>query len=256
MEWGVHLIRTMKNSRLRLGLGAPLLLSVAMLAACGNGNDDQATLAVEEVVEAAPAPAPPVADAAAPAVVTEMPVEPAPAAETPAPPAEAPAPPAAPAVAAAAEPPPADAGGSPAVLEGNATAIESATILIGDTRVMLYGLESVYPPQTCSIGGQTWECWAAAVRQLQTYLAESPVRCTPVAPPDFAGRILALCEQNGESLNARYVRSGFALAIESEMPEYAALEAEARADAIGLWQGQFTEPAVYRSQHGIMATRP
>ncbi|MHA1560449.1 MAG: thermonuclease family protein, partial [Alphaproteobacteria bacterium] len=139
---------------------------------------------------------------------------------------------------------------------GEATAVESATILIGDTRIMLYGLESVYPPQTCSIDGQIWECWAAAFRQLQTYLAEGPVSCTPVGAPDIMGRVLALCDLSGESLNARYVRSGFALAIEVEMPEYALVEEAAREEGIGLWQGVFIEPGDFRLSRGIFVRRP
>ena len=143
-----------------------------------------------------------------------------------------------------------------APISGAATAIESAIIIVNERRVMLYGLESMHPPQRCNIGGEVWECWAAAVRQLQTFLAESPVTCTPVEPPDFLGRVLALCEQNGESLNERYVRSGFALAIEDEMPEYAEAEAAARAEGIGLWQGVFQEPADFRENRGIQVIRP
>jgi len=139
---------------------------------------------------------------------------------------------------------------------GTATAIESAVIAIGETRIMLYGLESMYPPMSCSIDGQTWECWAAAFRQLQTLLDEGPVSCTPAGEPDIMGRLLALCEVNGESLNERYVRSGFALAIEAEMPEYAAIEAEAREEGIGLWQGVFVEPADFRRSRGIFMLRP
>ncbi len=143
-----------------------------------------------------------------------------------------------------------------ALIIGMATARESATFEVDGRRVLLYGLESVHPPQRCSIGGQVWECWAAAVRQLQTYIAEGPVTCTPVELPDVFGRVLAICEQNGEVLNERYVRSGFALAIEDEMPEYAALEAAARAEGIGLWQGVFQEPRDFRADRGIDAIRP
>lgn len=148
---------------------------------------------------------------------------------------------------------PEDDGG---LIVGTAEAIESATLMVDGTRVMLYGLESVYPPQICYIGGEPWECWAAAVRQLQTILSDGPVECTPMAPPDYIRRELALCEINGESLNERYIRSGFALAIEDEMPEYAAIEEAARAEGIGLWQGQFQEPHDFRLSRGITARRP
>ena len=143
-----------------------------------------------------------------------------------------------------------------APLVGMATAVESAVLEMNGTRVMLYGVESVHPPQTCRIGGETWECWPAAVRQLQTFLAEQPVTCRPVEQPDYMGRVLALCEQGGASLNERYVRSGFGLAIEKEMPEYAAAEAQAKAERIGLWQGTFQEPSEWRADQGIEVIRP
>ena len=220
-----------------------LFLALTLVAACsGEDSEDtggQAEAPVEGLAQADPNPGPvdpePAPEPAAP--------EPEPAAPEPEPAAPEPEP---------AAPEPAADG----VLVGDATAIESATIMIGETRVMLYGLETVYPPQICYIDGQAWECWAAAVRQLQTLIGESPVECIPVAPPDYLGRVLALCEQNGVSLNERYVRSGFALAIESEMPEYAALEAVAREEGIGLWQGAFVEPAAFRESRGIMQLRP
>jgi len=226
-----------------------LFFALALVAGCSGDDPEEAAGPAEEVVEAGSADVPePVAVSAEPAASPGAVEPPVPVAAGPEPVAEPAAEPATP------EPvqPPAAEG----VLAGEATAIESATIMIGATRVMLYGLESVYPPQDCYIDGQVWECWAAAVRQLQTYLAESPVSCTPVGEPDYLGRVLGLCEQNGESLNERYVRSGFALAIETEMPEYAAAEAAAREEGIGLWQGQFQEPAAFRQSRGIMVTRP
>ena len=258
------------------GLTAISLIAMLSLAACsGEETTDDADQAEPAALAepAATTETPEPAAAAAPAVETEpaaTPPEVAPAAEaapaedgaTPlaeATPAgdETPAEEAAPA---AEETPPAEptdtAAADDGTITGTATAVEAAIIEVDGTRIMLYGLETVYPPQSCTIDGQIWECWAAAFRQLQTYLDEGPVTCTPVAAPDVMRRVLALCEQNGESLNARYVRSGFALAIESEMPEYAALEQAAREEGIGLWQGTFTEPADFRRSRGIFVLRP
>ena len=234
---------------IRFGSAATVLAaSFVILAACSNNDDDEEPeltepaavepAAVEpaavEPIEVEPAVVEPAAQAA--------PIEPAPAPDEPAIVVDSPA--------------PAIVVQEDGKIVGEASAIESATIQIGDTRIMLYGLESVYPPQTCSIDGQMWECWAAAFRQLQTYLGEGPVSCTPIGVPDILGRVLALCEVAGESLNERYVRSGFALAIEDEMPEYATAEAAAREEGIGLWQGAFMEPGDFRLSRGIFMRRP
>lgn len=272
--------------KVKLGSVAVALAATLALAACG-GDDDTDTQEPEIVGAADETPVPqeeaapaedPVADEPAPAeeVAAEEPA--ADPADDPTVPAEEVTPPQEevaleddePAIqepvlsADEGEDEPAVAADDPAepsvddegLIVGVAEAIESATIMVNETRVMLYGLESVYPPQTCYIDGEPWQCWAAAVRQLQTILTDGPVECTPVGPPDYIRRELALCEINGESLNERYVRSGFALAIEDEMPEYAAIEEAARAEGIGLWQGQFQEPHDFRISRGITARRP
>ena len=123
-------------------------------------------------------------------------------------------------------------------------------------RILLFGIDTVEPPQTCSINGERWECWPAVVRQLQTFLAESPVTCTPAGPPDIFRRMLALCEQGGVSLHERMVRTGFALAVPEEMPAYVEIEAAARAERIGLWQGRFQLPSEFRADRDIQMRRP
>lgn len=139
---------------------------------------------------------------------------------------------------------------------GIAEAVEGDVIRLGRTRILLYGIDTVEPPQICSINGQLWECWPATVRALQTILAEGPVTCTPVDRPDVFGRILALCEVNGESVAARMVQNGFAIVWEDEMPEYLPLQEAAQQERIGLWQGEFQQPQEYREGVGRFERRP
>lgn len=238
-------------SRLRHRLALTALPAMLiLLAACGDQPEEPAAPATP--APAAPAATPTPAPAApTPAPVVPTPVAPATPAATP--PAQNPVAPApAPAATAA---PPAAAANPEGVFTGVAEAVEGDVIRIGTTRFLLYGIDTVEPPQTCEIDRQPWECWPAVVRQLQTFLGEGPVTCTQVRP-DMFGRILALCEQNGLSLNERMVRSGFALAVRDEMPEYVAIEAEARAARIGLWQGTFQPPDEWRADRGINVRRP
>lgn len=254
-------------SRLRHRLFmASIPATLLLLAACGDGAEEPA-VPTTAAVEPQPAPAAP-APATEPAAQTPTPAAPEPVARQPEAPvvetpmAPAPAAPAAPAPAPAAPPatPPAlDAAPAPlpeGVYAGTAEAVEGDVIRIGSTRFLLYGIDTVEPPQVCEIDRQTWECWPAVVRQLETFLGEGPVTCTAVRPTDPFGRVLSLCEQNGVSLNERMVRTGFALAVADEMPEYVAIEAEARAERIGLWQGTFQPPEEWRSERGISIRRP
>lgn len=239
-------------SRLRDRLALTALPAMLiLLAACGDQPEEPAAPATP--APAATPAAPVAAPTPAPAPVVPAPAAPAtpaaalPAADTPATPA-----PAAPAAAAA---PPVAPALPEGVFTGVAEAVEGDVIRIGATRFLLYGIDTVEPPQICEIDRQPWECWPAVVRQLQTFLGEGPVTCTQVRA-DMFGRVLALCEQNGVSLNERMVRSGFALAVRDEMPEYVAIEAEAQAARVGLWQGTFQAPEEWRADRGITVRRP
>lgn len=141
-------------------------------------------------------------------------------------------------------------------ITGPANVIESDVLEINGTRILLWGLESIEPRQTCEINRQMWECWAAAVRELQTIVSEGDLTCTPMRDPDPHGRILATCTVNGEDLGARYVKSGFAVALAHETEDYVALEKEARKAKVGLWQGRFDRPRDWRTAHGIFVDRP
>jgi endonuclease YncB( thermonuclease family) len=113
--------------------------------------------------------------------------------------------------------------------------------------VYLLGVDSVEVGQSCTVGRDSWECWAAAQRQLETILSEGEVSCEAVVGPDADARMIAVCLVNGEDVGERFVRSGFGITIPGETDRYEALQAEARASGIGLWQGVFTPPAVWRA---------
>src|SRR5215207_3988996 len=88
---------------------------------------------------------------------------------------------------------------------GMATVVDADGIRIGTASVMLWGVESVERPQACSINGQPWACFAAAVRALETIASVGEVTCTPMERPDGYGRILAVCLVNGVNINEALV---------------------------------------------------
>jgi endonuclease YncB( thermonuclease family) len=139
---------------------------------------------------------------------------------------------------------------------GVATVVDSDGLRIGVASLMLWGIESVERPQTCAIAGQLWDCYAAAVRALQTITSVAEVSCQPVAAPDPYGRILVVCFVGGVSVNEALVRAGFALAKRDETEDYVVAEEAAHAEGIGLWQGEFMHPADFRRSHAIFNDRP
>jgi endonuclease YncB( thermonuclease family) len=143
-----------------------------------------------------------------------------------------------------------------AEIAGPAKAVDSTVIEINGHRIMLFGIDSVIRKQTCTIDGKVWQCWPAAVRDLQTLVDQGPAVCVTIGEPDVYGRILARCTINGQSLNEQLVRRGYAVARPSETRDYVAAEAAAKERKLGLWQGQFLEPSQFRKAVGIFVDRP
>lgn len=143
----------------------------------------------------------------------------------------------------------------PAPIVGPATVTDSDTIRVGGKSIMLWGVESVERPQVCTIDKVVWGCYPAAVRALET-LAAGDIRCEQVGKPDGYGRLFATCYSGDLNLNEALVRSGFAVAKRNESEDYVAAEEAAKAEKVGLWQGEFVMPADFRRANGVRQDRP
>lgn len=141
-------------------------------------------------------------------------------------------------------------------ITGPAKVLDAQVIDIDGQRIMLFGINSVMRKQACTLDRKLWNCWEAAVRNLQILTDQGPATCEAVGEPDVYGRILARCTINGKSLNEQLVREGWAVARPSDTTDYVAAEAAAKKEKLGLWQGQFQRPDVFRTSHGIFVDRP
>jgi endonuclease YncB( thermonuclease family) len=141
-------------------------------------------------------------------------------------------------------------------ITGPAKVLDVQVIEIDGQRIMLFGIDSVMRKQACLLDGNLWNCWDAAVRNLQILVDQGPATCEAAGEPDVFGRIPARCKINGKSLNEQLVREGWAVARPSETTDYVAAEAAAKKEKLGLWQGQFQPPDKFRLTHGIFVDRP
>jgi len=141
-------------------------------------------------------------------------------------------------------------------ITGPAKAIDSTVIEIDGQRIMLFGIDSVMRKQNCTIDGKIWQCWGAAMRDLEILIDQGPATCEVVGEPDVYGRLLARCNVNGQSLNEQLVRRGWAVARPSETTDYVAAQAAAREEKVGLWRGEFIMPEKFRRAAGIFVDRP
>ena len=92
---------------------------------------------------------------------------------------------------------------------------------------------------------QQWACGTAATRYLSRLIGHSEVRCDDLGPDKYH-RTLGRCFVGAINVNAAMVRAGFAWAYVKYSKDYVALEAAARAERIGIWQGEAMPAWDYR----------
>ena len=138
-------------------------------------------------------------------------------------------------------------------LEGPARVVDGDTIVIGDVRIRLEGIDAPESAQTCGrrwFG--TWPCGEEATNHLARLVRDRQVRCDNRGT-DIYGRMLGVCFTEGLDLNADLVRHGLAWAFVKYSRHYVEVEAEARALRVGVWQGDATPAWVWRAQRWSQA---
>lgn len=138
---------------------------------------------------------------------------------------------------------------------GMARVIDSDMLEVDGQRIILFGVDAMDRNQTCIIDGKAWDCWAVAARELQILVANEPVSCEDQGIPDPFKRAYARCQVGNVDLNEALVRSGLALAFRRQSKDYVEAEKAAKADRIGLWQGEFITPWKWRLMRGAPTAR-
>jgi endonuclease YncB( thermonuclease family) len=135
-------------------------------------------------------------------------------------------------------------------IEGPGRAIDADIIMVGEQRVILWGIDAPERTQFCLANAQRWGCYEAALRTLQTLASRGTVSCVLVGEPDPFNRRYGVCESGGEDINAAMVRAGMALAYLEQSADYLPVQDEAIVAQAGLWQlgVEFLEPWVWRQR--------
>ena len=127
-------------------------------------------------------------------------------------------------------------------LVGAARIIDGDTIEIAGERVRLEGIDAPETAQTCGRGGRRqWQCGRTAARVLTKLVSGQSVTCNSRGADKY-GRMVGVCFVGDLDINAEMVRRGQAWAYVKYSSRYVNEEAEARAQRIGIWQGE-SEPA-------------
>jgi endonuclease YncB( thermonuclease family) len=136
----------------------------------------------------------------------------------------------------------------PAIIEGPGRVVDGDTLDVGQTRVRLEGIDAPETAQTCRTAtGEIWACGKVSAAFLRALVRAKDVACDSTGTDKYR-RTLAICFQDGDSINEAMVRAGMAWAFVRYSKEYVAVEADARARKVGVWQGPAVAPWDFR--HG------
>lgn len=135
-------------------------------------------------------------------------------------------------------------------IAGRASVIDGDTIEIHGERVRFNGIDAPESTQLCAdAGGRMYRCGTRSAEALAEWLAaSSPTTCKFVERDQY-GRFVGNCTRaDGASVQRWLVRNGHAM----DWPrysngEFSGEQSAARANKVGIWQGQFELPWEWRA---------
>jgi endonuclease YncB( thermonuclease family) len=130
-------------------------------------------------------------------------------------------------------------------IEGSARAIDGDTLDFSGQRVRLHGIDAPERNQKCWLGRSEWSCGQASTRALKNLIEGAIVRCSKI-DRDRYGRIIGKCHLKSIDIGQTMVADGMALAYRKYSSDYVAVEIAAKAERIGIWKSNFTEPWHWR----------
>ena len=146
------------------------------------------------------------------------------------------------------------------------------TVRIGKQAIRLFGIDAPEQKQGCrDRHGAAYACGERAKRALVSLINNQSLRCL-VNDIDRYQRAVAVCyladgasgtrsssghagSSSVESINARMVESGWALAYRHYSNDFVPAEERARLAGRGVWQGTFEKPWVWRHQGAARAAQ-
>jgi endonuclease YncB( thermonuclease family) len=134
----------------------------------------------------------------------------------------------------------------PPLIAGLGRVIDGDTLDVGQIRVRLEGIDAPELAQACTTaGGESWQCGRKAAAFLRSLAQNKDLICDQTGTDKYQ-RSLAVCYTEGININEAMVRAGFAWAFVRYSTAYVTIEAEARAQKLGIWQGSAEAPWDFR----------
>jgi endonuclease YncB( thermonuclease family) len=135
------------------------------------------------------------------------------------------------------------------VVSGLAHVIDADTMVIGEARVRLEGIDAPETDQVClDAKGQRWTCGIEARDRLKHRIEGRELSCVKRGKDRYS-RTLAICSAQGQELNPWLVREGLALAYVQYSHVYVPEQTAARDARKGMWSGAFIAPWDWRHRN-------
>ena len=124
-------------------------------------------------------------------------------------------------------------------------AVDGDSLEEGARRIRLEGIDAPEYKQYCfTAEGKKYRCGRDSLKYLQDLMAGKDIRCECEKEPDRYKRELCVCYADNIELNRQMVAEGQAVSYLSD--RYKTEEKSAKAQKLGIWQGKFMRPALYR----------
>jgi endonuclease YncB( thermonuclease family) len=144
-----------------------------------------------------------------------------------------------------------DPTGEDGVLAGPFRVIDGDTLAHGSERLRLSGIDAPELLQTCRrADGSEWPCGREAKDRLGALMRDGQARgaapqCRGAAMDQYRRRLVT-CSINGDNLNGRMVRDGYA--IGTGLLTFRSEQSRAETERLGIWSGTFETPRAYRQR--------
>ena len=122
--------------------------------------------------------------------------------------------------------------------------IDGDSLIVNGVKTRMYGIDAPEYDQMCISNNEEYPCGQIAKQELQNIITDKTI-CS-IKGKDKYDRILTICYNDGQDINAELVRKGLVVAYKRYSEDYIKQETEAKENNRGIWSGTFVYPEKYR----------
>ena len=131
----------------------------------------------------------------------------------------------------------------------NVYVVDGDSLKLGVQNIRLVHIDAPEYYQTCKRADKSiYNCGIEAREKLDGLLKLGNLQCKTVGK-DTYNRDLSECFVGQININLEMVRSGWAVVYKSGESAYLAAQADAKRAKLGIWQGKYMKPELYRILH-------